>query len=42
MKKKGKEKFAEYKVFEAREFPENEDDNIETDFKAFLNCKGSI
>lgn len=39
MKKKGKEKFAEYKVFEAREFPENEDDNIETDFKAFLNCK---
>ncbi len=39
MKRKGKDVYPEYKVFEAREFPENEDDNIETDFKAFLACK---
>lgn len=39
MKRKGKDVYPEYKVFEAREFPETEEDNIETDFKAFLACK---
>jgi len=39
MKRKGKDIYPEYKVFEAREFPETEGDNIETDFKAFLACK---
>jgi hypothetical protein len=39
MKRKGKDVYPEYKVFEAREFPETEGDNIETDFKAFLACK---
>jgi hypothetical protein len=39
MKRKGKDIYPEYKVFEAREFPETEEDNIETDFKAFLACK---
>lgn len=39
MKRKEKDVYPEYKVFEAREFPETEEDNIETDFKAFLACK---
>lgn len=39
MEKKGKTDFPAYQVFEAMRFEENEEDNIEKDFEAFLSCK---
>lgn len=39
MEKKGKTNYPPYQVFEAMKFEENEEDNIEKDFEAFLACK---
>jgi len=40
MKRKLKTEWPKYQIFEAREFPEVEGDNIETDCIAFLHAKG--
>jgi hypothetical protein len=39
MEKKGRADFPEYKIFEAKEFPEVAGDDIASDFKAFLAAK---